>query len=340
MNIQHRALIPLTLFLAIAGACTGAPRLLMTCPKDRGAYSSGGGPIMFLFSEPMDLTSLVKPNVDDSNADRSYEAFSLGGPTAVPSPVNTGGSAPLSLEGGRLIVVPGSFAGGYGPGFLHVFRNGFRSLKGEPLDRDYTSHFAYCGQCNLARDDPLRLSVPGDGQWGEEPVAPFSMYLGRGWFGLLDLELQHGVHGEAVARLVPKRDTLDPRLAMDDRFPMEHATLDHPPLAQSARPYVVFGRATNDPVGVPARLTVHFTVGPAVAGDLNGDGFVTVADVVLALRAALGFITLTDAQTFAADLVPRTGANGRNIGDGKVTVADASYILQRALGLVPDDQWP
>jgi hypothetical protein len=58
-------------------------------------------------------------------------------------------------------------------------------------------------------------------------------------------------------------------------------------------------------------------------GDVNGDGSVDVRDVVMALRATVGLLTLTAAQAAQADLN----------GDGSVSVADVSILLSRILGL-------
>jgi len=73
-------------------------------------------------------------------------------------------------------------------------------------------------------------------------------------------------------------------------------------------------------------------------GDVNGDGAVTVADALLALRAAVGLATLTDAQRAAADVAPPSGL-GKPAGDGRVDVLDAVRILRRAIGL-DMTQWP
>lgn len=71
----------------------------------------------------------------------------------------------------------------------------------------------------------------------------------------------------------------------------------------------IFGRAFVDPYAV-------------MPGDINGDGKVTVADVRLALRAAVGKTALNDAQKTAADVN----------SDGKVTVSDVRKILREAVG--------
>lgn len=63
---------------------------------------------------------------------------------------------------------------------------------------------------------------------------------------------------------------------------------------------------------------------PAVlAGDLNGDGRVNVADATLALRFAVGLATPTAAQLAAGDLNH----------NGKIDVSDATRILRKAVGL-------
>lgn len=59
-------------------------------------------------------------------------------------------------------------------------------------------------------------------------------------------------------------------------------------------------------------------------GDVNADGQVSVSDVRLALRAAVGKITLSDAQRLAADVT----------GDGQVSVSDVRRILRYAVGKI------
>jgi len=66
-----------------------------------------------------------------------------------------------------------------------------------------------------------------------------------------------------------------------------------------------------------------------IAGDVNGDGKVTVADAQLALGVAVGLSAL-QLNVSPADLVPVQ--NGK-IGDGKVTVGDVIAILRLAVGM-------
>ena len=61
----------------------------------------------------------------------------------------------------------------------------------------------------------------------------------------------------------------------------------------------------------------------ALPGDVDGDGSVSSADAVLALRASMGLFTPSEQQLDLADLD----------GDGSVTASDAILILRRALGL-------
>ena len=74
---------------------------------------------------------------------------------------------------------------------------------------------------------------------------------------------------------------------------------------------------------------------PSVAGDLNGDGKVSLADVSLALRFAVGDVTPTAAQLKTADVFPNPGTGGGPIGDGKIALADVLLLLRIAVGLVP-----
>lgn len=73
----------------------------------------------------------------------------------------------------------------------------------------------------------------------------------------------------------------------------------------------------------------HFEAGggepvdPALPGDTDGNGSVTIADAILTLRIAL---QLLDADAFDADAADMNG-------DGSITIADAIMILRIAIGL-------
>ncbi|MBO4216980.1 MAG: dockerin type I repeat-containing protein, partial [Clostridia bacterium] len=62
---------------------------------------------------------------------------------------------------------------------------------------------------------------------------------------------------------------------------------------------------------------------PLAEGDVDGDGEVTVADALTALRVALGLKTLPRRARLSGDLD----------GDGILTVSDALLILRRVAGL-------
>jgi hypothetical protein len=64
-------------------------------------------------------------------------------------------------------------------------------------------------------------------------------------------------------------------------------------------------------------------VGAPGSGDVDGDGYVTMADVVVLMRAIAGQATLTPAQLAAADLDQ----------DGYLTMADLILMLRGVLGL-------
>ena len=63
---------------------------------------------------------------------------------------------------------------------------------------------------------------------------------------------------------------------------------------------------------------------PTILGDVDGDGEVTIADALLALRYCMGVQDLTDAQLAVADIN----------GDGEVSLDDAILLLRLAMGLI------
>ncbi len=74
---------------------------------------------------------------------------------------------------------------------------------------------------------------------------------------------------------------------------------------------------------VQARVDELMAAINVLLGDADGNGKIEPADARLALRAALGLQTLTEAQKKAADAD----------GNGKIEPADARLILRKALGL-------
>ncbi|BCO31673.1 hypothetical protein TspCOW1_17760 [Thiohalobacter sp. COW1] len=72
---------------------------------------------------------------------------------------------------------------------------------------------------------------------------------------------------------------------------------------------------------------------PAVAdGDLNGDGLVDAADVMLAERIVLGQLDPDQNQSIHGDVAPL--ADGTPSPDGKIDINDLQVIKRKALGHV------
>jgi hypothetical protein len=65
-------------------------------------------------------------------------------------------------------------------------------------------------------------------------------------------------------------------------------------------------------------------------GDVDGDGEITSVDALLAMRYALGIITLDDDQLLRADAD----------GDGTITSVDALLIMRYAIGLISSFKSP
>lgn len=84
--------------------------------------------------------------------------------------------------------------------------------------------------------------------------------------------------------------------------------------------------ATSDNLGStapePPELEIPDPPQPGLLGDINGNGSVDVTDALLALRAAMGVITLTDEQIARGDIN----------GDGVIDSTDAILILRTAMG--------
>ncbi len=92
---------------------------------------------------------------------------------------------------------------------------------------------------------------------------------------------------------------------------------------QGPQPFALVVSGVVSPVSVPnppPTTRAH--------GDLNGDGTVSVADVILALRATVGTTVLSPEQKASADVSPQ-GAP-----DGVVNISDAILILKAVAGLI------
>lgn len=68
--------------------------------------------------------------------------------------------------------------------------------------------------------------------------------------------------------------------------------------------------------------------------DVNGDGGMSVADVAMTLRFAVGMEAPTAAQRLAADVAPLPGTGGRALGDGVVNINDAIRLLRYLTGQI------
>jgi hypothetical protein len=92
-----------------------------------------------------------------------------------------------------------------------------------------------------------------------------------------------------------------------------------------------FEYAARDSTGASGRVVGQLSVvrAPPGTGDLNGDGKVDLADVILAQRIALRLITPSAEQLQAADVAPLGEP------DGVIDASDVALILRKALGLDP-----
>ena len=83
----------------------------------------------------------------------------------------------------------------------------------------------------------------------------------------------------------------------------------------------------------PTITAANATQTPVTAdGDLNDDGVVDGADVLIATRIILGIITATPDQQLHMDVAPLVG--GVPMSDGVLNAGDLLLIERKALGLV------
>jgi hypothetical protein len=90
-----------------------------------------------------------------------------------------------------------------------------------------------------------------------------------------------------------------------------------------------FEYTARDSAGATAKTIGMLTVVRATQGngDINNDGVVDLADVILAQRFALGLATPSAAQTARADVAPAGEP------DGVIDASDVLRILRKALGI-------
>ena len=87
----------------------------------------------------------------------------------------------------------------------------------------------------------------------------------------------------------------------------------------------------SKPAGIGDEAALYISIASFTSGDINGDGKVDVADVLLATRIALGLLTPTPEQLLRGDIAPVTA--GIPAPDGEIGVPDLIVIQRIALGL-------
>ena len=71
-----------------------------------------------------------------------------------------------------------------------------------------------------------------------------------------------------------------------------------------------------------------------VWGDINNNGIVNAADVLMATRAALGLVTLTNPQLARGNVAPLVGGMPTSAADDDFNVADLLLITGKATGVM------
>jgi hypothetical protein len=119
---------------------------------------------------------------------------------------------------------------------------------------------------------------------------------------------------------------LPPGLALSVSSAGASTPISGTPTALGAYP---FEYTVRDSTGASAKTVGQLVVVRALPGngDVNTDGNVDLADVILARRFALGLAVPTAAQKAAADVAPPGEA------DGVIDAADVLRILRKALGI-------
>ncbi|MGQ9525503.1 MAG: dockerin type I repeat-containing protein [Armatimonadota bacterium] len=76
-------------------------------------------------------------------------------------------------------------------------------------------------------------------------------------------------------------------------------------------------------LGTEALADVTAVRAPGVTGDVNGDGRLSISDIILALRAVVGLVT------FGPEVVAVADVNS----NGRLDIGDVVSLLRRVVGL-------
>lgn len=87
-----------------------------------------------------------------------------------------------------------------------------------------------------------------------------------------------------------------------------------------------------DEVGNKTTVQRDIIYSASASGDLNGDGNVTIADALMALRIAVGLMPMDTRYLVDGDVAPFV--NGKPQVDGKIDISDALVILRKCVGLI------
>lgn len=167
------------------------------------------------------------------------------------------------------------------------------------LDEDIKE--VYFGSVNASFSAPLEIAVSNLPEDAENVTAVAYYSVGKERFYLTATE-ENGSGGSTPIQIP----------VVDGRIALSTALIDE---------RIVSVEFTSDNYAIRKASCEYAPV--FTAGDVNADGSVTLADAVLAARAALGLIALNEGQLGAADLS----------ADGSITVTDAILILRMALSI-------
>ncbi|WP_281999185.1 Ig-like domain-containing protein [Geotalea uraniireducens] len=112
-------------------------------------------------------------------------------------------------------------------------------------------------------------------------------------------------------------------------FTWNTAALANGSYTLSAKAYDAAGN-----VGQSSSQTVTVSNVVIMKGDVDGDGAITVKDVLAVLKAVSDPTLLTTAIQTYGDVAPLDTVTGKPVGDGKIDVNDALLLLQYVVGMV------
>ncbi len=242
------------------------------------------------------------------------------GGTSLASPLFVGSWARIQSANNAKLGFPASWIYSHGAQFTSAFHDVTSGTNGDysaTTGWDYTTGF---GSFNVAATalltrSTVTVSASPKSDIAGQPVTFTAIVTGNSPTGTVQFQV-NGVNFGSPVQLVNGVATM--------------TTTQLTAVGSYAITAVYSGDAYNAGSSTATAFSEIVTLGHD--GDINGDGVVDTADVLLAEQIALGLVAPTVSQLAHGDVAPLV--SGAPAPDGKIDVSDVLIIERKALGLV------